>query len=180
MDDIENMPQDAGIAMILQRLKDTKSPDKVEDIKEVKDESPTTSLIVPATEIPVASLPPKVMDRKENPEVNDTVAEKDLSEDPILPWFLRSDKDQKMLHYITFDESGNLVYNSIKTDRPANDLASLKLRDNYACDIDYYKSRHFVLCVKQFESDYSYSRSFAKLDEGRQRISEADDSSGRA
>ena len=183
MDDIENgLPQqDAGIAMILQRLKDAKSPaqEKGESPK-TEEESPETnpqpSLMVSAPEIPVASLPSQVIDRKEDPQVPEQIAEKDLSEEPLLPWFLRSDKDLKMLHYITFDDSGNLVYNSIKTDSPANDLASLKLRDNYACDIDYYKSRHFVLCVKQFESDYSYSRSFAKLDEGKQTISEADDS----
>ena len=181
MDNIEDIPQDAGIALILQRLKDSKSPaqtnkDANTSPAESKPESNTTpSLMVPATEIQVASLPPQVIARKEDPDVPKEIAVKDLSEEPILPWFLRSDKDQKMLHYVTFDDSGNLVYNSVKTDRPANDLASLKLRDNYACDIDYYKSRHFVLCVKQFESDYSYSRSFAKLDESKKTVSEADD-----
>lgn len=179
MDNIENMPQDAGIAMILQKLKDAKSPaqTKAAEVSEKPENSNTPpSLMVPVTEIPVASLPPQVIARKDDPEVPKQIAKEDLSEEPLLPWFLRSDKDLKMLHYITFDDSGNLVYNSVKTDRPANDLASLKMRDNYACDIDYYKSRHFVLCVKQFESDYSFSRSFAKLDEGKQRISEADDS----
>ncbi len=179
MDNIENMPQDAGIAMILQKLKDAKSPaqTKAAEVSEKPEGSNTPpSLMVPVTEIPVASLPPQVIARKDDPEVPKQIAKEDLSEEPLLPWFLRSDKDLKMLHYVTFDDSGNLVYNSVKTDRPANDLASLKMRDNYACDIDYYKSRHFVLCVKQFESDYSFSRSFAKLDEGKQRISEADDS----
>lgn len=183
MSDIDNeLPQqDAGIAMILQRLKDAKlhaqekdeSPKQDEESPEVGSQQ---SLEASDTDVQVASLPSQVIDRRDDPQVPEHIAEEDLSEESLLPWFLKSDKDLKMLHYITFDDSGNLVYNSIKTDRPANDLASLKLRDNYACDIDYYKSRHFVLCVKQFESDYSYSRSFSKLDECRQTISEADDS----
>lgn len=183
MSDIENeLPQqDAGIAMILQRLKDAKlhaqekdeSPNADEESAEVNEQP---SLMASEPDVKVASLPSQVIDRRDDPQVPERIAEEDLSEESLLPWFLKSDKDLKMLHYITFDDSGNLVYNSIKTDRPANDLASLKLRDNYACDIDYYKSRHFVLCVKQFESDYSYSRSFAKLDECKQTISEADDS----
>lgn len=183
MSDIDNeLPQqDAGIAMILQRLKDAKlhaqekdeSPKQEEESPEVDSQQ---SLEASDTEVQVASLPSQVINRKDDPQVPEHIAEEDLSEESLLPWFLKSDKDLKMLHYITFDDSGNLVYNSIKTDSPANDLASLKLRDNYACDIDYYKSRHFVLCVKQFESDYSYSRSFAKLDECKQTISEADNS----
>lgn len=183
MSDIDNeLPQqDAGIAMILQRLKDAKlhaqekdeSPNADEESAEANTQQ---SLVASEQESQVESLPSYVIDRKDDQQVPEHIAEEDLSEESILPWFLKSDKDLKMLHYITFDDSGNLVYNSIKTDRPANDLASLKLRDNYACDIDYYKSRHFVLCVKQFESDYSYSRSFAKLDECKQTISEADDS----
>lgn len=183
MSDIENeLPQqDAGIAMILQRLKDAKlhaqekdeSPNADEEGAEANTEQ---SFMASEPDVQVSSLPSQVIDRRDDPQVPEHIAEEDLSEEPLLPWFLKSDKDIKMLHYITFDDSGNLVYNSIKTDRPANDLASLKLRDNYACDIDYYKSRHFVLCVKQFESDYSYSRSFAKLDESKQMISEADDS----
>lgn len=183
MSDIDNeLPQqDAGIAMILQRLKDAKlhaqekdeSPKQEEESPEVDSQQ---SLEASEPESQVESLPSYVIDRKDDLQVPEHIAEEDLSEESLLPWFLKSDKDLKMLHYITFDDSGNLVYNSIKTDRPANDLASLKLRDNYACDIDYYKSRHFVLCVKQFESDYSYSRSFAKLDECKQTISEADNS----
>ena len=183
MSDIDNeLPQqDAGIAMILQRLKDAKlhaqekdeSPKQEEESPEVDSQQ---SLEASEPDVQVASLPSQVIDRRDDPQVPEHIAEEDLSEESLLPWFLKSDKDLKMLHYITFDDSGNLVYNSIKTDRPANDLASLKLRDNYACDIDYYKSRHFVLCVKQFESDYSYSRSFSKLDECKQTISEADDS----
>lgn len=183
MSDIENeLPQqDAGIAMILQRLKDAKLHAQEKDESPKQDEESTEtnaqqSLVASEQESQVESLPSYVIDRKDDQQVPEYIDEEDLSEESILPWFLKSDKDLKMLHYITFDNSGNLVYNSIKTDRPANDLASLKLRDNYACDIDYYKSRHFVLCVKQFDSDYSYSRSFAKLDECKQTISEADDS----
>lgn len=187
MSDIDNeLPQqDAGIAMILQRLKDAKlhaqekdeSPNADEESTEANTEQSLVSSEPDAEpDVQVSSLPSQVIDRRDDPQVPEHIAEEDLSEESILPWFLKSDKDLKMLHYITFDDSGNLVYNSIKTDRPANDLASLKLRDNYACDIDYYKSRHFVLCVKQFDSDYSYSRSFTKLDECKQTISEADDS----
>ena len=183
MSDIDNeLPQqDAGIAMILQRLKDAKLHAQEKDESPNADEESAEtntkpSLIESDPDVQVASLPSHVIDRIDDPQVPERIAEEDLSEESLLPWFLKSDKDIKMLHYITFDDSGNLVYNSIKTDRPANDLASLKLRDNYACDIDYYKSRHFVLCVKQFESDYSYSRSFAKLDECKQTISEADGS----
>lgn len=186
MNDIENLPQDAGIALILQRLKDSKPEQPIQDDTEyiVDDEDNVDNckkdildkrLISSETDVKPISLSQAVMDRKNDPQVSKQIKDAGLSDESILPWFLITDKDQKSLHYITFDDSGKLVYNTTKTDRPANDLASLKLRDNYVCDLDYYKSRHFVLCVKQFESNYECSRSFSKLDEALKRVSELDD-----
>jgi hypothetical protein len=173
MDSIENLKTDANIANILQKLKSAKpGPEKKEPsttIDTTKKTNAVPSLMVPATEISVTSLPKKEFIKKE-PDVKHYLDKDNIDESVVLPWLKASDRDLKLLHYITFDDSGNLVYNTIKTDRPANDLASLKLRDNYVCDINYYKSRHYVLYVKQFESTIAYSRTFTPVEEGLEKV----------
>ena len=187
MDNIESLPQDAGIAMILQKLKDTSSLEVADEVESVdntadlldeivddvsnstdtteeqpsEDNDSVTTQLEPADEESIQSLDQNIIDESPNES---------------LPWFLNSDKDQKMLHYVTFDDFGNLVYNSVDVNCSPNELAAIKLKHNYACDIDYYKSRHFVLCVNQFDSDYSYSRSFTELDEDKHDASESHDS----
>lgn len=174
MDSIDNLKTDANIANILQKLKNTKAPDKPVP-KDINKEQNRQSLMIPVSDIPVAV---QTSHRKQEPEENSADVLKQKLKDNsfvdslILPWLDERDKDTRLLHYAVFNDSGNanddsgyLTNTAIKTDNPAKDLASIKLKQNYACDIDYYKSKHFVLCVKQFESSYPYGRSYSKLQE---------------
>jgi hypothetical protein len=169
MDDIENLKTDANIANILQKLKTVKSTPSTKKVSANTDENDVNkniapSLMKPVTDFTVTTIPKKEIIKEEPSHVEQiTVLNEDTYE--MLPWINKNDIDNKVLHYITFDDSGNIVYNTVRTDRPANDLASLKLRDNYVCDVDYYKSRHYVLYVKCIDSNYKHSRSFTTSNE---------------
>ena len=153
---ISNLKTDPGIANILNRLKSAAAQTSNDVVKKKVNEAMETSqLEVPADDVQVQSAPEAVATDVEHTE--DTLS---LSKPDILPWFTEADKDSKYIHYITFDDSGNIKYNTADANMSTEDLASLKMTPNYVCDIDYYKSRHFVLCVKQIESDYDISRSF--------------------
>jgi len=165
MEGIDDIKTDANIANILKRLKDAAPAKKKEKVAEDNSSDDNIkqnprSLEVPVQNIPVESIPRPVIDRKEDPEVNNDLEDHKFVEENILPWFSKSDKDNNLLHYIKLNNSGNLEYCSIKTDRLAEVIASLKIKPDYLCDIDYYKSDHYVLYVKQFDSDYSYNRSY--------------------
>lgn len=163
---IDDIKTDEGIANILKKLKDAKvnAPSPQKEIDSVKADNSSTikSFGIQAKDIPVnvvkKPVPKVVMDRKQDPQVNDSIEDHKFVEDSILPWFSKADKDLYLLHYITINDSGALEYCSVKTDSPAETVAALKIKPNYLCDIDYYKSRHYVLYVKQLESDYSYHR----------------------
>lgn len=165
MEGIDDLKTDANIANILKRLKDTK-PNKVtvtdddtlsvNDNDETKPESKQEP--VEQSTQKIEEIPTVAVDRKNDPQVNDYLEDNEFVEEDILPWFSKADKDLDLLHYITMNGSGGLEYCSIKTDRPAEVIASLKIKPDYLCDIDYYKSKHYVLYVKQLESNYSNSR----------------------
>ena len=173
MDDIENLKTDANIANILQKLKSTSSKPKPVSADEIPEPEKDTAVNTNAAELATAApetysvndevqdIPQSVMDRKNDVAVPEKLESEHLTDESILPWLSRSDKDLRLIHYITSDEKGSLVYNTVKTDRPATDLASLKLKPNYLCDIDYYISKHYVLCVKQFESNLQNSRAYS-------------------
>lgn len=174
----DDLPQDAGIAMILKKLKDIKPPKSHEDNKDDSkdshdndDSSKQKSLMVQATDIPVTRLHRTVTLNKEDIKVKDADEAINI-ENALLPWFLESDKDTDKFHFATLDVSGNLVYNSAESSSNADYIASIKVKDDFACEIDYYKSRHYVLCVKQFESDYSCSNASLRFDEANSNISE--------
>ena len=98
---------------------------------------------------------------KEKPSLDNTLknlAKYNFVEEAVLPWFSSSDKDSELMHYLKVDSSGNLVYSSVNANKPASDIAALKLKQDYICDVDYYKSKHYVLYVKQFDSSYSSER----------------------
>lgn len=162
MDNIDDLKTDANIAAILKKLKDTSKDSKKDNSNsKTEDAAPTAvakSLEVPAKEIPVENVTNSEVSQENNTSVNNSTEECSFAEDDILPWFSKADKDINLLHYIIMNDSGNLEYCSIKTDRPAESIASLKIKPEYLCDVDYYKSKHYVLYVKQLESDYSYSR----------------------
>lgn len=192
MANVEDIKTDPQIADILKRLKNTsKSVSKkdsdvdLSDKQEVKNEKP--SYAIPAKEIPVAksseSVPRKEEQISDNstevsvsldssdslPETkisNDKKEEVTFTEDyEILPWFSKSDKDLNYIHYIKLDDSGNIEYVKVKNDISAEELAALKLKNDFICDVDYYKSKHYVLCVKNVDSNYAASRSYVPKDE---------------
>lgn len=159
----EGLQIDEGIADILKRLKSAKMSNITVEKYSSKNENIDISndLEVPAEDVEVSEAPKVVS----NNEQADQFGDIDLPSEEILPWFTTADKDIKLVHYIKFDDSGNITYNTIKAASPDEDLAALRIRPDYVCDIDYYKSRHFVLCVKQVDSDYHYSRSYIPTDE---------------
>ena len=145
MADLDNIKTDAAIASILKKLKDASKDNKEkintsdEHVKESND-----VLEIKASEVPVETI---------IAETNDTQMNKF-----ILPWFSESDKDKEFIHYAK-NNNGKLEYEKIRYDASTSSLAALKLQKNYLCDIDYYKSEHYVLCVKQIDSDYHLSKS---------------------
>lgn len=152
---ISNLKTDPGIANILNRLKSAAQTNNDIVTKKVNEAMEVSQLEVPAGDVPVQEAPAIVRTEVEHDE--DTLS---LEKADVLPWFTEADKDIKNIHYITFDDSGNIEYNTADANMSTEDLAALKMKPKYVCDIDYYKSRHFVLCVKQLESDYDSSRSY--------------------
>lgn len=163
----EGLRTDEGIADILRRLKSAKTSNIVVEEDKSKDENIDASneLEVPAENVKVSEAPKVVINNEPKDTFANSLGDIDLSSEEILPWFTAADKDIKLVHYIKFDDSGNITYNTIKATSPDEDLAALRMKSDYVCDIDYYKSCHFVLCVKQIESDYHYSRSYIPADE---------------
>lgn len=84
-----------------------------------------------------------------------------FTEEDVLPWLSYSDKDTDSVHYI--NSKFELV--STKASKTPNDAAALKMSKDFLCECDYFKSRHYVLHVRQLDSDYSYSRSFIAANE---------------
>ena len=162
MDNIDDLKTDANIAAILKRLKDANGSAKTQTVDNGNSNTVNTSkaqsLEVPITDIKVSTASQAIPTKQEDSEQQNTTDDHAFVEESILPWFSKADKDINLLHYIRMNDSGNIEHCSIKTDNPAETIASLKLKPDYLCDIDYYKSRHYVLYVKQLESDYSYSR----------------------
>ena len=167
---VSDLKTDDGIAAILNKLKsatpaineNTVQPSEISHQEDLHSDINETPAEAEQSDVQsVEDITVKPVDSN-----NDSLNNLELSVDStLLPWFTEADKDIKSIHYITFDDSGNIQHNAIKSDTSLDDLAKLKLQPNYVCDIDYYKSKHFVLCVKQIESDYDRSRSFTSESE---------------
>lgn len=146
MSEFSNIKTDAQIAHILKKLKEFSSTDKPKKSEPVK-ESDSDEVEVEVSKVPVESL--------------DSVTKSQTDDTPkyILPWFSPGDKDSEFIHYVKLDTNGNLAYDKVRYDASTSSLAALKLQKNYLCEIDYYKSKHYVLSVKLIDSDYNVSRS---------------------
>lgn len=173
---------DEGLADILKKLKETESKEKAKDNADKADKIDTSKASENSkntehdtfTSLPtdkVYSVVP--LDKKETKSTANTNGD-NLSED-ILPWFTKSDKDTELIHYLKLDDNGKIVPATIRSDKSIGDLAALKLKSNYLCDVDYYKSKHFVLYVKQLNSDYEYSRSFIATNESASKVITVED-----
>lgn len=82
-------------------------------------------------------------------------------DEDILPWLSYSDRDTDNIHYI----NSKFEQVSTKANKTPNDIAALKMSRDFLCECDYFKSKHYVLHVRQLDSDYSYSRSFIAANE---------------
>ena len=171
MPNIEDLKTDAQIASILKKLKDAKPADKSEDISTpVENQAVDRVLQVPVSDVEIQSRSNTVSSKEVEDDL-EMLFDNGLLEEDILPWFSMSDRDLDSFHYAKFGSDGNIQYASLTSNRP-NEIASVKLKPDFACDIDYYKSNHYVLFVKQLDSDYSYSRSFTPCDESRNIVVE--------
>lgn len=148
MTDLDDIKTDAAIASILKKLKATgKNKKSVDNTLQVKDQTQEDhELEVIASDVIVNNT---------SDEFNNTQTKNKY----ILPWFSESNLDNEFIHYVKMSTSGRLDYDKVRHDASPSELAALKLQKNYLCDIDYYKSEHYVLCVKQIDSDYNLSRS---------------------
>lgn len=160
---------DEGLADILKKLKDTEPKKEVNNEEVDNDSADVLPENTQSTELSTSKFSSEVsLDSKEVKVQTDLNSDDTLAND-ILPWFKKSDKDTELVHYLKIDDNGKVVSATIRSDKSIGDLAAIKLKSNYLCDLDYYKSRHFVLFVKQLDSDYEYSRSFIATNEEASR-----------
>lgn len=94
-------------------------------------------------------------------DLNNYAKDSDLADADILPWFSHNDCDTQYFHYM--DLSGEHKY--IKASTPIKEITTLQLNKTFLCSLQYFKSKHNVLSVRQLVSDYSYSRSFIAANE---------------
>lgn len=154
MADINGIRTDEAIADVLKRLKHAnKQKDSIAN-KNTDINNATAKL-----DNSYASLVTNNININTTTSINDSAKEDKY----LLPWMHNAEKDNK-IHYISFNDMNNIVYNVSNASTP-KDIAALKSNSNYICDIDYYKSKHFVLCVKQLASNYVSSRTFNPVTE---------------
>lgn len=147
MADLDNIKTDAAIASILKKLKNTGKSNKNKDTTPVENQTQEEhELEVDASDIVINNT---------SDEFNHTQKVNKY----ILPWFSEKDLDNEFIHYVKLASNGRLDYDKVRHDVSPSEMAALKLQKNYLCDIDYYKSEHYILCVKQIDSDYNLSRS---------------------
>lgn len=172
IDNISNKIQtDARIASILQKLRDADEKDKSSKKKndketdtgnvESKEDDTEKSVQEPRVQEPrvqelansdkIVNQMKDVVDQK----IHNDLTSNNFVDNIVLPWFTPEDRDTEYLHYMKLDGDGSTTYSSVKLNKPLNDIASLKLKKDYLCDIDYYKSNHYVLLVERIMSDYN-------------------------
>lgn len=132
MDEIINLPTDDRIADILRKLKevDAKAADKFH-LDKPKEETQVTS--------------------SEDSSALLKTSSKCYEFDSVVPWLNINDKDTNSLHYLSLDDSGVIEHKSVPINKSISDIALLKLRKDYICDVDYYLSNHYVLLIDQHE-----------------------------
>lgn len=153
--------RDEDLASTSQQVNDNSDTESGESDNNTKEDI-NNSLVSTTVESDVASTPnvELTVNSEEDSKIHETLVENNFVDETILPWFTDSDRDTSKIHYIELNDSGNLEYCSIDANKSSSDIATLKLKRNYLCDIDYYKSRHYVLCVKVLDSNYSYTKRF--------------------
>lgn len=152
---IDNIKTDERIASILNKLKSVSSKLPNEENKDLYEDETHLS----NDEITVDNSVKSVSQLSQKDYTAYDTNDKKNAGLLMLPWFSENDRDKEYIHYIKLDDNGDISYDSIKNDSSPNELAALKLKKSFLCDIDYFKSRHYVLYVDSSDSDYNYSRS---------------------
>lgn len=168
MADVAGIRIDEGLADILNRLrqagKQEKKVEQEEQNSDNKEQTVKTDITTKLVDVPLSQNQDD--ETNDNEDVKTEIPEdKEVLRENMLPWFLSSDRDTKLIHYFKLTNNNTVEHATVPADKTANDLAAIKLNKNYLCDIDYYKSQHYVLFVKRMDSDYSYSRSFIATNE---------------
>lgn len=167
MTDVAGIRIDEGLADILTRLKKAnieqrKEKEENEASQEKEDDSP--KIVNPLEGCSTQILSNKMsLDIKE--DAIQEITKSNFQEADRLPWFDEADIDTSYIHYITITDEGLMTYGKVKADKSAGDIAALKLKNDYVCDITYFKSPHYVLCVNQTESNYPNDRVFTATNE---------------
>lgn len=167
MADVGGIRIDEGLADILSKLRQSESS----KAKSNKSTAVATALADKASDSSNKSLVDRFSSQvKVNPSnLIQTFTKQDyknlesagFTEEDVLPWLSYSDRDTENVHYI--NSKFELV--STKASKTPNDTAALKMSKDFLCECDYFKSRHYILHVRQLDSDYSYSRSFIAANE---------------
>ena len=167
MTDVAGIRIDEGLADILTRLKKAnveqrKEKEEKEAAQEKQEESP--KVVNPLERCSTQILSNKLSLGTKEDAIQE-IKESSFQEADILPWFDEADIDTAYIHYITITDEGLMAYNKVKADKSVGDIAALKLKNDYVCDVTYFKSPHYVLCVNQSESNYPNDRVFTATNE---------------
>lgn len=167
MADVGGIRIDEGLADILSKLRQSETNKQKQSKTEVVNEAPASSTNDSSAKSLVDRFSSQVKVNTNNLIQSFTRQDyKDLetsgfTDEDILPWFSYSDRDTDNIHYM--NSKFELV--STKASKTPNDVAALKMSKDFLCECDYFKSKHYVLYVRQLDSDYSYSRSFIAANE---------------
>ena len=167
MADIGGIRIDEGLADILSKLRQSNSKNKEETERSAADQAVNANIhdndtksLVDRFSSQVKINPNNLIQSFTRQDYSD-LESAGFTEESILPWLSYSDRDTENIHYI--NSKFDLV--TTKSNKTPNDIAALKMSKDFLCECDYFKSRHYVLYVRQLNSDYSYSRSLVAANE---------------
>ena len=161
IDNISNKIQtDARIASILQKLREADEKDKSSNKNNDKE---TASDTVGSKEDTKKSVQePRVQELANSDKIvnqmkdlvdnkiHDDMISNNFVDELILPWFTQEDRDTEYLHYMHLENNGSTAYTRTKLNKSINDIASLKLKKDYLCDIDYQDKCQFRKQILSF------------------------------
>lgn len=171
---MDNLKTDPNIAKILQKLKEADLQEPLYRDEASSDSEENNSSYKGSYTAVKNALATPIDDANDIPTYSD-VSDNNFTSKCILPWFIPEDKDTALIHYLTVDDSNDIIEASIKADKPLDKIAALKLNKKYICDIEYYKSPHFVLAVKSF--DHYYDNDISNIEVVDTEFTKSDDNS---
>jgi hypothetical protein len=155
MANINGIPIDEGLSDILAKLKQSNitanKEKKSQEVQNQKIKSEKPSLLNQYYSH-VQSVNKSVQTRAFAKQEYKELEAIGFTDEDILPWFSYSDLDKTNFYYVK--TNGELCV----TKTNSASIETIKSSKDYLCSVDYFKSQHYVLHVRQLESDYSYSR----------------------